>query len=164
MYDTFTVSATITWTDARVRYVMDKVFEDLLSQMYAGLITRSTAEKWRDDFSYLLLNQAVERFQIQFRQPNGSEAGVEYRVVEGGHVVIDERSGGLNYFGFPGGTVAAAVVSYRSDCPHLPQVQAEMARRGWGSGGQMLAGGTVDSTYSRGGCGVERSRVGDWDI
>lgn len=163
MYGTYTTSTTVTWTEARIRYVMDKVFEDLLSQVTAGLLRHESAVKWRDDFSYLLRNQAVERFQVQFERPSGSKAGVEYRVIEGGHVVIDEPSGGNDYFGFPSGTKATAVVRYRSDCPNLDAVRAEMARRGWGGRGEIMSAGPVDSTYSRDGCGLERSRLGDWD-
>lgn len=163
MHGTYTTSATTTWTDATIRYVMSKVAEDLLNQANAGLITRSKADKWRDDFSYLLRSQAVECFQVQFHRPDGRKAGVGYRVIEGGHVVIDDDSGGLGYFGFPDGTTASAVVSYRSDHPNIADVYAEMRRRGWGSGGKLMTGGSAGPTYSQNGCGVERERLGDWD-
>ena len=160
-----TYTRTNAWTEARVRHVMERVFEDLLNHVYAGVleVNRDYVQKLREDLIYALNKQAISQFQIQYLRPDNRTQGVAYRVEDSGVPYNDDPSGGLDFCNLPRGTRLSVVLSYRQDCPHLAEVRQAMRERGWSSGGTLLEGGRHDKTYSREGYSLHRSLLGDWD-
>ena len=159
-----TRSRTSTYTETRVRHVMEKVYEDMLNLAHRGFLSYDRASEWHDDLSYLLNAQAICCFEVQLHRPNKTKAGWRYDLKDDGSILSDLDSGGLNLYGLPDDTEASLLVRYRDNHPNKEQVRAEMRKRGWTTGGSFIKGSsTRDRDYSKDGYGVYRSRVGTWD-
>lgn len=160
----FAVSASqsCTYSEARARYVLGKVHDHLVALAIRGLMSMDIAQEWIDALLYLLGERAVDCFEIQCRLPSGQSCGWRHDVDDSGSLVEDNPSGGVDTYALPIGTHLGLSVKLRNDCRNLDAVNRELARRGWGSG-QLLDGQVVrERTYSRGGYGLVRSRVGQW--
>ncbi|QSQ23211.1 hypothetical protein JY651_50440 [Pyxidicoccus parkwayensis] len=159
---TFSHTRTSTFTEARVREVMKSVFDELVGAANLGFISLESAHQWRDDLTYMLFQQVLEYFELQFRKPDGTRVGFRYEVSDDGSLLEASRSGGQRLYMLPDGTRGSILVSFREG--HLdPEMDAELTRRGWGSGGSSLQGeGTRDRAYSDQGYGLIRKRMGDW--
>jgi hypothetical protein len=150
------------WSEANVRYVMDKVYEDIRQHVSAGLLSDKRAKKWCEDLTYLLDMQAISEFQIQYHHSDGRKGGLGYRVNDAGQLFTDDSSGGLDLYGI-GRPNVSIVITYSTGCLRLLEVEAELCKRGWTNNGRLLTGGTHDHTYSRNGYGLQRLRFGDWE-
>ncbi len=158
---TYTVTGTNTFTEARVREVMKPVFDDFIGCAMRGFVEREQAQGWCDDLTYLLIQQAISDFELQFTRPDGTRCGFQYVVSDDGSLIEASSSGGLKLHQLPAGTSASVRVTYREDVK--PHVREEMRRRGWSPGGTSLAGDAVrERAYSKDGYGLIRSRMGDW--
>ncbi|MDP2313823.1 MAG: hypothetical protein Q8P41_13020 [Pseudomonadota bacterium] len=156
---------TTTFSVARVRQVMDNVYDDIQALISRKFLSREEGARWYDDLVYLLNAQVLELFEVQLAPPLGLRRALRYQVRDDGRVQGTMPSGGLDLFSLPSGTAANLCVHYRRDAGDLTAVSRELARRGWTTGGSLVSGAAVaDRTYGAGGWGLERSRVGNWDV
>ncbi len=163
MTSTLTRSASTTMTAARVRNVMLEVTADLASISVAGLADFDKCAEWSADLSYMLEQEAVTSFQIQFKCAGHSTRALEFSVSADGTLQSSDTAGGIDYFGLPAGTKASLFVSLNYQSDNIQTVVAYLARRGWGFNGQPVTGnGTQDRVYSADGYGVVRNRIGAW--
>lgn len=154
-------TGTNTFTGARVREVMKPVLDDFVGCVLRGFVSTERAQKWCDDLTYLLTQEAISAFELQLTLPDGSEVGFRYEVSDDGSLLESSRSGGQRLHLLPQGTSASIWVRYRDEVK--PHVGEEMRKRGWGPGGASLEGDAVrERAYSKEGYGLVRSRVGDW--
>lgn len=158
---TLSLTRTSTFTVARVREVMKSVFDELVGAASRGFISMEAAQKWNDDLTYILSRQVAAYFELQLRTPDGRRVGFRYDVSDDGSLLETSRSGGQRLHLLPDGTKGSLFVSYRGQLDE--ETDAELRRRGWGSGGAPLQGeGTRDRAYSDQGYGLLRKRMGDW--
>ena len=159
---TTTRAETVSWTASRVAAVMKSVLDDLLLIHARGFLPLDRALKWHTDLSYLLEQGALEKFEVQLTPPGRARLGLHYRVVNGGLFSCDP-SGSINLYWLPDGTTTTILLSYQWDCPRLAAVLAEMARRGWVSGGTYIDGAPQGAhRYGVDGIGLSRGAVGEW--
>lgn len=160
---TATVSRTSTYTEARVRYVMDKVFDDLVTIAVREFASIELLSAWSNDIRAVLNLQAAEFFEIQLTKPDGKSVAIRYAVVDDGSIIEDEESGGQNLFALPNGTSVRIVIRLRDSATKREAALAYLKRRGWGTNGTVLQGeSTGDRGYSKDGYGVRRQRIGNW--
>lgn len=157
---TFTRTTTGTFTEARVREVMRVVLEDIVGCITQGFLSRERAQRWNADLTYLLTEQAISSFELQFTQPGGARGAFQYEVSDNGSLFENTRSGGQRLHMLPRGTDVSLYVKYREDAE--PHVKEEMRRRGWGAGSSVGGTAVRDRAYSSEGYGVIRSRIGEW--
>lgn len=157
---TFTRTSTGTFTEARVREVMKLVLEDFIGCVMKEFVTLERAQRWCDDLTYLLTQQAISGFELQFTRPDGTQGAFTYEVSDDGSLLESSPSGGQRLHMLPSGTRANIFVEYRGDVQ--PHVREEMRKRGWGPGNRV--GGTAirERAYSNEGYGLIRGRVGEW--
>jgi hypothetical protein len=153
---------TSTYTEARARYVVGKVYEDFLSMLSRGLITKHSADKWREDLIYIMGQQALDQFEVQFTRPNGKRDGFRYKLDDSGNIYTDDDSGEVDYYDWPNGTVANLVVTLRENSIRYRDVLEELhSRRGWGNNGSSLEGDNSDPrSFSNSGYGLNRNKIG----
>ncbi len=160
---TATASRTNTYTEARVRYVMDKVLEDFMTIAVRGFAPFERMTAWYEDVRAVLLLEAAEFFEIQLTPPRGKKVGIRYTVIDDGSIAEDEASGGQNLYGLPNGTTVAIVIHARDDAKKRDAALAYLKRRGWSMNGTVLQDeGARDRGYSKDGYGVQRARIGNW--
>lgn len=160
---TRTATQASTFTDARAREVMRQVHGDFMSLASAGHIDREKAQKWCDEISYAVRHNVVSAFQIQLTRPNRTVAALNYSVRDDGTILEESKAGGFDPYGLPAGTSVNVVLTYKQGAPNLEDVRAYLRGKGWVSGGDLLGGDMVrDRAYSKGGFGMERSKVGVW--
>ncbi|MDI1436516.1 hypothetical protein [Polyangium sorediatum] len=163
MTTSFTASQASTFTEARARAVMHNVLADCMLVADAGLIKRETIQKWFDELSYAVTNNAVTSFQLQLKTPEGKRLALNYEVRDDGTVQEGAKGGGFDPYGFPRDTGVTVCLTYRQGAPNLEKVQAWLRERGWGPGGSLVEGDSSrDRAFSKDGYGVMRSKVGDW--
>lgn len=162
MSDTYVNSATNTYTEARARYVMGKVYEDLIGLMTADLITKDYADKTRRELLYLLDKKVLKSFQLQFKDAYGREkGGIHYEVRADSTIAVDDQTGGIDFWGLDGITVNLFI---KKDpySPNLAEVNRQLIAWGWGSGSALTGSATYAKSYSSGGFGVQQSIIGKW--
>lgn len=159
---TNTKSESTTYTEARAKYVMGKVYEDLLGLMNRGLITLERANKIREDVLYLLNKQVLKYFQLQFKTPEGSEIGGLHYEVKDGNVYSNENSGSLNYWSLSSNTTVNLLVDLNYSASNISEVNKQLEEWGWGSGNPLT--GTKESlkNYSKDNYGLSQSKIGTW--
>ena len=158
----YSITQSATWTATRVAAVMKSVLDDLLLIVARGFLTSERALKWHADLTYLMEQVALEKFEIQLTPPGGSQLGLHYVVLDSG-LFANDPSGSINLYWLPAGTAVNILVSYRSYVPNLVEVRAEMARRGWVTGGAYIGGASQGAqAYGVDGLGVRRGKVGEW--
>src|SRR5258708_6526223 len=102
---TTTRSVTDTYTEARARYVMGKVYDHLVSLYMRGIIAKDYADEIRRDILYLMDKKALTYFQLQFKKPGGVEiGGLHYEVRADSTISMDQDSTGLDFCGLPKNT------------------------------------------------------------
>jgi hypothetical protein len=159
----YTESWTSTFTEARARAVMRKVLADLVVLSYSGILATDKLLKWDEELTFLLIQAAMVKFQVQLRLPSGGRIGVEYIVSDDGTLSEDSDSGGIDYVALPSGTTANLTVRLRDGCPTLAKVRSYLEGRGWTFDGSLIEGATSrDRAYSKEGFGLIRAKVGDW--
>ena len=158
-----TATYTTTFTEARARAVMRQVLGDFMSVASAGLIRRETIQEWHEELEYAVVNEAIERFQLQLTRPDGTCVALEYVVRDDGTIQETGRAGGVDFHAFPPGTKVNLPIRYRAGAPKLEMVKEYLRGRGWTTGGSMLEGSASrDRAYSKDGYGMTRSKVGQW--
>jgi hypothetical protein len=160
---TTVASRTSTFTEARVRYIMNKVFDDLVMVTACDFATVEQVTQWAEEITAILLLEAAELFQVKFRRPDGVTAAITYTVSDDGSLAEDGSSGGVNYFAHPAGTKASIVIRLRAGARKHPEAVDYLKGRGWTFNGTILEdAGTRDRAYSSNGYGVARALVGKW--
>jgi hypothetical protein len=164
MTQSYTRSATNTYTEARVAYVMDKVQDDLYLACTRGFIDSDTANGWRADLAEVLNLQAVDFFEIQFTKPGGALCALRYTVQSDGLVLEDRPSGGFDLYSLPDRTKVGLTIRLVKEPQRRRRAALDyLNSQGWSSNGAMAEGdGADDRAYSRDGYGVRRKKVGAW--
>lgn len=158
---TSTYSEASTFTEARVRAVMEKVHEDLTAFVTCHWVTLAAAQKWYNDLTFMLLKRIVVSFDFKFVFGGSDDRGIRYEVSDDGALIEDDESGGMDLYGLPIDLEIQVVVLF-SRYPE-PALMTELNDRGWYMGGQCFVGsGTLDRVYSKSGWGVRRYKFGDW--
>lgn len=158
-----TASQSCTYSEARARYVLGKVHDHLIGLAIRGLMSMDRAQKWIDTLLYLLGEKAIYYFEIQCRLPNGQARGWRHGLDDTGFLVTDDPSGGVDTYALPIGTQIGLMVNLRDGCRNREAVLRELERRGWGNGHPLDGPIVRERTFSRGGYGLVRSRIGQWD-
>lgn len=158
-----TISQSSTYTEARARYVMGKVYEDLLGLMGRALIDINRANQIRNQVQYLLEKQALNYFQLQFKKPSGTEiGGLHYQLKSDGNIYADEKSGGLNYWNLPSDAKVTLLIDLDESSLYIDEVNRQL--EAWGCGCGSSLSGTSDylKSYSKEGYGFQQSKIGSW--
>jgi len=158
---TLTKSQSNTFTEARARYVLGKIFDDFNGIIFRRFTTISaeTLRNWRDDVAFIMENNAMYHFEIQFKL-GVQEWALRYEVDKFGGVSRDDDSGGSDFYNIPAGASVNIVVERDNS---NETVSRYLIRRGWSSGGNFIAAdGMCDRAYSKEGFGVNRTKKGDF--
>ncbi len=160
---TTTRSVTDTYTEARARYVMGKVYDHLVSLYTRGLITKDYADSLRNDLLYLLGKRALTYFQLQFKTSSGGEfGGLHYEVRADSTLSVDDESGGLDFWGLPSNTSVSLLVNLNRSSAYITEVDRQLEAWGWGSGSSLHGTHAPSKTFSKDGFGLKESIVGTW--
>ena len=159
MYGTHSRSGTTTYTEARARYVNDKVYDDTQAMAIRGLITNERAQNWRADILYILNKQAMDYFQFQFRFPDGTKKALQYDLKADGSILADDDSGGINYWAIPSGTKVVLHVSLDVNSTNYHEVNQKLTDDGWGTGNSVTGNSNSSISYSKDGYGLKRNQI-----
>jgi len=160
---TTTASRSSSYTDARLRAVMPEIGADFYNMASVGLITFNTAQRWTDDLTFVLQNEAALGFQVQFTYPNGQQVALDYRVSSDGSIRESGTAGGIDYYALPAGTRVTFFIDLNFSARKIDTVQAYGRQHGWGQDGHAVQGDPArDRAYSKDGYGVIRGKIGIW--
>lgn len=162
MTQAYTRSITDTYTEARARYVMGKVYEDLMSLMLAGLITKDRADKIRTDILYLLSKKALKFFELQFKKSGSEIGGLHYEVRNDSAISMDDDSGNIDFWGLDKTVTVGLLVQLDKSSPNIDEVNRQLAAWGWGTGNALTGIPQFSKSYSKDGFGVKQSIIGKW--
>ncbi len=163
MSTTYTNSTTDTFTVARAKYVLGKVYEDLLAIYQANIITKERCDSLRDDLVYLAEKKVLQYFQFQLKKADGTEiGGLHYEVNSSGIINTDDKTGGLDYWSLPTNTTLGLLVSMDNASSNYDEVNQELTRRGWGTGNALSGTQQYLKSYSKDGYGYKQSKIGQW--
>lgn len=158
-----TQTQTGTYTEARARQVIGKVYEDFLGMLSANLLEKAEVDRWRTDLLYIANQESLNYFEIQFTKPDRTKVGLRYELDDSGNIFLDDDSGGIDYYDLPKGTTASILVQLRDTADKYREVVRELTQnRGWGNGVALEGGSTYDRAYSSSGYGLNRNRIGQW--
>ncbi len=161
--NTQTNTQTNTYTEAKARHVMDKVFEDFTSIIIRGFTTQEKITKWKEDLLYLMHEQVLTFFEIQFKKPDGTEAAIRYNVKADNTLSQDSSSGTLGLYGLPSGTTANLFADLNQSSTNYWKAHNELhENRGWGTGNHVEGNAERHHSYSKEGYGVDRHKIGTW--
>jgi hypothetical protein len=150
MSTTYTRSETDTYTEARARYVLGKVYEDMISLFQANFLTKAKCDQWREDLLYIIDKRAMSYFQFQFKKADGSE------------ISSDDNTGGIDYWELPSDTKVSLLVNLNISSINYAEVNEELNNRGWGSGQSLSGTQQYLKSYSKDGFGYKQSKIGAW--
>lgn len=163
MIGTNTISQTTAYTEARARYVMDKIFEDFTALIIRGFATQAQITKWKEDLLYLMHKEVLDFFEIQLKQPNGTVGAMKYIVKPDNSLSEDSSSGSLGLYGLPLGTKANLFAQLHFSSPNYTEANNELHNnRGWGIGKNVDGVVERHHAYSKDGYGIERNKIGTW--
>ena len=163
MITSLTRSITDTYTEARAKYVMGKVYEHLISLCMRGIITKASADEMRSDILYLLDRRAVSYFELQFRKPDRTEiGGLHYEVRADASISVDADSGGIDFWGLPQNTLVNLSVRLKRDSIHIAEVDRQIEDWGWVDGTSLTGAHQAKASFSKEGFGLKQSIVGQW--
>lgn len=158
---THTNSGSDSYTEARARYVMGKVYDQFHALILRQFdkISASELEGYRDDLLYLMHQKALISFELQFFGPNNAKWGLHYKLIESG-LSIDDRSGGNDFWEIPQNAGFNLVLRY----DHTNQKAKEyLDQHGWNDGASFIEGDpSNDGSYSKDGYGFNFGKKGDW--
>lgn len=161
--NTYTRSQTSTYTQARVRYVMGKVKEDLYGLMNCSLLAMERVNSIYDSLVYLLDQKVLESFELQFKKGNGQAlGGLRYELDGYGGIHSDEESGGIDYYALPKNLRVGLLVTLNKTAPNYKQVMEQLADWGWGTGSALTGEAKHLKNYSKDGYGLSQKIIGDW--
>jgi hypothetical protein len=142
---------------------MKKVLADLAVLSQSGILTEERLLKWNEVLTFLLVREAIVKFQIQLCVAPKERIGVEYTVSDDGTLHEDSESGGIDYFALPSSTTASITIGLRDDCTALDEVKTFLRRRGFTFDGTFIKGEVSrDRAYSKDSFGLIRGKVGRW--
>ena len=160
---TITQSVTDTYTEARARYVMGKVYDHLVSLYMRSIITKDYADEIRRDILYLMDKKAVTYFQLQFKTPGGAEiGGLHYEVRADSTISLDEDSGGIDFWGLAKNTSVSLLVNLNRSSPNIAQVDRQLEEWGWGTGTALTGSHRSSKSFAKDGYGLKESIIGQW--
>jgi hypothetical protein len=163
MSTTYTLSNTNTYTEARARYVIGKVYEDITSLMLVGLITLDRAQLIRSQLLYLMEKQALKLFEFQFNRSGVKIGGVRYLVRADNSIVMDNDSGNINFWTLHGtGIFVVLFLDLNESSPNIQEVNKKLAEWSCGDGSALAGTEQVNNSYSKDGYGVKQSIIGKW--
>ena len=163
MNGTITGTQTTTYTEARARYVIDKVFEDFTALIIRGFATQDEIRKWKDDLLYIMNEEALTFFEVQLKKPDGQKVALKYYVKSDNSLSQDSSSGNLGLYGLPMGTTANLCAELNKESKNYNKVHNELhTNRGWGYGNNVEGIIEKQHAYSKEGYGVERNKIGNW--
>lgn len=158
---TITKTQSDTFTESRAKYVLGKIFDDFNGIIFRGFTSTSSdsIKVWRDDIAFIMEQNALHHFEIQFSYGSDSWT-LRYEVDKFGGIARDDDSGGSDFYNIPINAELNIVV--RRDNSN-DTVSNYLKRRGWVSGGNFVAeDSSGDRTYSKDGFGVNRKKLGDF--
>lgn len=158
---TYTRSSSNTFTEARAKYVLGKIFDDFNGILFRGFKNQDDEKtiKWRDDVQFILENNALEHFELHFKTATQTWA-LRYEVDQYGGIYRDDNSGGIDFFNIPDSAYISIIVKHDNS---NETVNEYLRRRGWVSGGNFIAASAInDRSYSKNGFGVNRKKFGDF--
>ena len=168
MSATGTRTGTHTTTYSKIIYVTRKVQADFLAILDTyGYFSEDVARKVVSDIRVLLDEEVIDQLQFTWRQP-GSKRVLEelrYAVILGVAVLMDDRSGGIQYRPELAAADFVVQVRYNQRWLSIGSVGRDTVRKDlkcpWGDGYYLdYSGGqwVTDRTYSSGGYGLVRQR------
>lgn len=164
MNNTGTITQTNTYTEARARYIMDKIFEDLTGLIIREFATQTQVNKWKDDLLYLMNEEILTYFEIQFKKPDGQKLSIRYMIKADNTLSEDSLSGSLRLYSLPKGTKANLFADINQSHKNYQKVNDELhSKRGWGYGSQVEGIIERHLSFSKEGYGAERHQVGLWN-
>lgn len=154
-----TQSQSDTFTEARARYVMGKIFDDFNGVLFRGFSSPSaeTIKSWRNDVQFVMEKDALYSFELQFYH-SGKSWVLRYEVDKYGSIARDDDSGGLDFYNIAQGATVRIVLDYNRA---KTVVTEYLYNKGWGSDGKFTGqNGTSDKSFSKDGFGVNRKLTG----
>jgi hypothetical protein len=161
MSDSYTSSGTGSYTEAEIKAVLGKVYDDFLAidarefdlfQQYPNFL-----KQIREDLYFLLERNSLREFQIQFTY-TGGKAAIHYKVHPFGSIYNqDSPSGGTNYYQFPKNSSISIIARWNDDDSGSNEY---MESRGW-TGKKSFLTGTSESRgdYTSGNLSMNKSIV-----
>jgi hypothetical protein len=163
MSGTYTLSNTNTYTEARARYVMGKVYEDITSLMLTDLVTLERSQLMRTQLLYLLDKQALKFFEFQFVRSGVKIGGVRYAVKADNTIVLDNDSGNINFWTlYNTGVHVILYLDLNESSTHIQEVNKQLNAWGCGDGNSLAGTEQPHNSYSKDGYGVKQSIIGTW--
>lgn len=162
MSNSSTNSATNSFTEAKARDIMGKINDDLNTIALRGFIYLENNRTWwdstRKDLWFIIQNNDLDLLQVQFKY-SGEEKAIQYTVKDDYTIFSNRESGGINYFQIPKDAEIKIVIRRKGN----DIVWAELQKRGWVSGANMIEGTiTNKGAYSKDGFGAEIKLIGSW--
>ena len=162
MTETYTRSVTDTYTEARARYVMGKVYDHLVNLYLRGIMTKTEADRMRSDILYLMDKRAITYFQLQFKTPGYADKGLHYEVRGDSTISMDDESGGINFWSLSSNTSVNLLVRLNRSSPNIEEVDMQLEEWGWGTGSALSGTHTASKSFSKDGFGLKESTIGSW--
>jgi hypothetical protein len=162
MIGTYTRSVSDTYTEARARYVMGKVYDHLVSLYLRGIITKAEADRMRGNILYLMDRRAITYFQLQFKALGYPDRGLHYEVRADSTIAMDYESGGINFWSLSSDTSVHLLVKLNRSSPHIAEVDRQLEEWGWGTGSALDGTYQESKSFSKDGFGLKESIVGTW--
>ncbi|MBI1805088.1 MAG: hypothetical protein HY033_10260 [Ignavibacteriae bacterium] len=162
MSETYTVSETGTYTEARAVTVMLSVLGDLGILASARMISYDKANNWMEDILYLAKARVLQFFELQFYNSVGVKIGTGYRysLSEDGSLQENSGSGGIDPYDLPNGSKVNLFADVDWTKKNKTEVSSYLASRGWGTNGSPLGGQTsYERGYSKDGYGLMRYKI-----
>lgn len=163
MSNTYTNSISSTYSEARARYVLGKVYEVLMNLLMVDLVTKSYTDECRTQLLYLMDKKALKSFEFQFHSLEGSEiGGLRYEIRADSSIVIDDDSGGVDFWGLSKNTTVTLSITKDLSSTHIEEVKRQLTAWGYGPGSALTGTSTHIGSFSKGGFGVNQSKIGSW--
>jgi hypothetical protein len=156
----FTFSGTDSYSVADVKAVMQNTYEDIIGFANRQIISYDRAKGWIEDLTYVLKQKVVNFFEIQLYNTSGQKfMSYRYTVDGYGYLSTGSASGGIDYYGIPNGCRATLYVDLDYSKPNANAVNAELNRRGWGTGTAMEGTQSHERNYVSNDLRLQRSVI-----
>ena len=160
MSQTYTISQTGTYTEARAVAVMVSVLEDINVLAAVRMITYEKAKSWMEDLLYLAVAKVLKSFELQYSLDGTKIGGYRYTLSQDGSLHENSESGGIDPYDVPEGTVVCLFADIDWGRSNRQEVRNYLVSRGWGMNGLPLGGQAVyERAYSKEGYGLRRYRI-----
>jgi hypothetical protein len=154
---TSTRSETVSITEARVAEVLRQFRVELINAYYSDLIQGDQVDRIIRDLKFMLLNDALQYFELRIVYNGRVWRAWRYLVSMDGTLQESSDGGGIDFFEAPTGAVACVAIERRRDLPK--NISDRIIDMGWRHYVPDLDGtGTRERAYSKDRYGVIRSR------